>query len=659
MCGIVGFAGVEPVAERARALGEAMCKAIAHRGPDGGGLTTHEDATIAMKRLAIVDIARGNQPMFSDDGQVALVYNGEVYNAPLIRAELERRGVRFDTHSDTEVILRLYERDPSRVEEMLVGMWAFAIHDRRRKKLVLSRDRFGIKPLFVMRGTEGVVFASELQALELLRDRAGFARCFAIDYGAAHAMLSWGFVPESATIYEGIRRVEPATRIEIDLHTMAEETRRYWELRPSREAAAVRSMDEACLLVESSLRRAVREHLESDVPLASFLSGGIDSSLITLFAAQASARPVEAFTIGFRDERFDESSFARRVAERIGVSIRTEVLEQDSLRGVLADAMLAYDEPFGDSSSLATFLLSKTVSTTHKVSLAGDGGDEAFVGYSRYRILPVRDALRALPKARDALGQALLRIPSRTDRTSRVANASRVLRRFARGLVGDDAQAYVSVTEFGALAHTASLVRRPVDPRRFEDIARSRFESFSGTTLQKVLASDIANPLPNDMLTKVDRASMANHLEARVPFLDHRVVEIGVGLPAPFTLGWRGKEVLRVLHERHFGRALANRGKHGFGVPVEQWLRGSLGPVCDLLFAKDRLDSFGILSSEALSYGRWRRWAERDPQLLWNAFALAVWCEAKLGRGPDWVRASLGVDSSSARFFREASSTER
>lgn len=642
MCGIIGFAGLERDASAARALAEAMSGSIAHRGPDGGGIAVHEDATIAMKRLAIVDISGGNQPMFSDDGQVALVYNGEVYNAPALREELSRAGVRFDTRSDTEVILRLYERDPERVEELLVGMWAFAIHDRRRGALVLSRDRFGIKPLFIVQRGGAVGFASELQALALLRARGhGFGDAFELDRGAAHAMLSWGFVPELSTIYRGVRRLEPGTRWELDLRTGRERARRYWSLRPSPDAAAARTMDEACLLVESALRRAVREHLESDVPLASFLSGGIDSSLVTLFAAQASSRPVEAFTVGFEDARFDEAPFAREAAARIGVPIRTELLAPDSLRGVLADAMLAYDEPFGDSSSLATYLLSKTVAKTHKVSLAGDGGDEAFVGYSRYRILPVRAALGGVVGMRDALGRALARVPTRTDRTSLVSNASRVLRRFSLGLVGTDADAYVSITQFGALSHTASLLRSPTDASRFEAQARARFEASEGSTLQRVLAGDIANPLPNDMLTKVDRASMANHLEVRVPFLDHRVVEIGVGLPSRFTLGVRGKEVLRALHERHFGRALAGRRKHGFGVPVEQWLRGALGPACDAVFDARSLDEFGILSSDALSAGRWRAWAARDPQLLWNAFSLAIWCEAVHGRGHEWVRAAL------------------
>ncbi|MDP3278762.1 MAG: asparagine synthase (glutamine-hydrolyzing) [Deltaproteobacteria bacterium] len=643
MCGIAGFAGLKLSLDRARSLGEAMNQAIAYRGPDGGGVSVHYDATLGMRRLAIVDIANGHQPMFSDDGAITLVYNGEVYNAPALRESLQRDGVQFVTRSDTEVILRLYERDPDLVEELLVGMWAFAIHDRRRDVLVLSRDRFGIKPLFVVEKPGAIGFASDLRALRALESEDGFTCKFAVDHGSAHAMLSWGFVPELATIYEGVARVEPGTRVELDLRSGAKRRRTYWTLTPSSEASAVSSMADAALLTESVLRRAVREHLESDVPVASFLSGGIDSSLVTLFAAQASARPVEAFTIGFREELFDESVFAKQIAEQIGVSLRTEVLEPDSLRKVLADAMLAYDEPFGDSSSLATYLLSQVVGRSHKVSLAGDGGDEVFVGYSRYRLLPVRAALRGQPAMRDALGHLLMKVPSRTDRTSRLSNGSRVLRRLARGLVGDDAEAYVTMTQFGTLAQTAPLMRRPLVTSRFETPAIERFHSAKGTVLQKVLAGDLRNPLPNDMLTKVDRASMASQLEARVPFLDHRVVEMGVGLPPQYTHGVRGKEVLRVLYKRHFGGKLADRKKHGFGVPVERWLKTSLAPACDALFARERLDTLGVLSSDELSNGGWKRWAERDPQLLWNAFALAVWCEATFGIGSEGIREVLSV----------------
>jgi asparagine synthase (glutamine-hydrolysing) len=641
MCGIAGILGRDADAATARELVARMCAAMEHRGPDGGGVEAHPDATLGMKRLAIVDIARGQQPMASDDGRVVIVYNGEVYNAPALRAELAAAGVRFRTRSDTEVVLRLYERDPDDVEQHLVGMWAFAIHDRRRRRVVLSRDRFGIKPLFVADAGVALAFASELGCFAPLRARAPFDRLFAPDPGAAHAMLSWGYVPGEATIYAGVQRIAPATRLEVDLANGARVAARYWALRPAPEAARVASLGEACELVEPLLRRAVREHLESDVPVACFLSGGIDSALVTALATDVAPRPPEAFAVGFREPRFDESPAARASAACFGVPFWVEALAEVASRAALADALLAYDEPFGDSSSLATYLVARRVAGSYKVVLGGDGGDEIFAGYKKHRIVAIRDAVARFPRARDAAACALAALPARTDRSRGWADALRTARRIARGLRGDDAVAYVALTQVAAMDRTAPLAAAPADPERFEAPARARFGAAVGTQLQRTLASDLGSPLPDDMLTKVDRASMAHRLEARVPFLDHRLVEAGVGLPARFTLGTRGKEVLRVLHARRFGPALAQRRKQGFGVPVEHWLRGALAPACDALFDARRLARAGLLSAQALGGGRWRHVAATDPQLLWHAFALAAWCEATHGDGPDALRALL------------------
>ncbi|MBS2016786.1 MAG: asparagine synthase (glutamine-hydrolyzing) [Deltaproteobacteria bacterium] len=640
MCGIAGIAGLDASEERATALVSAMCERMHHRGPDGGGIAAHPGATLGMKRLAIVDIEHGKQPMASDDGMIVLVYNGEVYNAPALRKELEARGVRFHTRSDTEVILRLYEQDPERVEEHLVGMWAFAIHDRRRRRLVLSRDRFGIKPLFVASAGRTIAFASELRCFD--KSLPEIASCFTLDPAAAHAMIAWAYVPEDATIYRGVRRVPPATRLTIDLETGARSEDTYWTLAPNDEGARARSIDDACEIVEAALQRAVFEHLESDVPVATFLSGGIDSSLVTRYAALAGRMPVKAYSIGFREPRFDESPFARATAEKLGVPIEVTYLDEATARASLADALLAYDEPFGDSSSLATYLLSKVVAKDYKVALGGDGGDEVFAGYKKHRIVSLRAKLGAVPGLREGLGRALSHIPSRTDRSRGWTELLRTVRRAARGLEGDARESYVALTQVASLAKTAPLVDSPADRDRFEGPALRRFRDAIGTDLQKTLACDLANPLPNDMLVKVDRASMAHHLEARVPFLDHRVVELGVGLPAELTLGNNGKRVLRVLHERAFGHELANRKKQGFGVPVETWLRTSLEPACERLFDEKRLARTGVLSAKELGGGRYREWVKNDPQVFWHVFALAAWIEANHGDGPDALREVLG-----------------
>jgi asparagine synthase (glutamine-hydrolysing) len=644
MCGIVGIVGLDARLDRSEALVSAMASRIRHRGPDGGGVVAHPDATIGMTRLAIVDVPHGHQPMANDDESIFIVYNGEIYNAPALRQELESRGVRFRTRSDTEVILRLYEADPDRVEELLVGMWAFAIHDRRRRRVVLSRDRFGIKPLFIADTGTALAFASELRCFD--RAAEPFARLFTIDHAAAHAMVSWSYVPESGSIYEGVRRLAPATRLTIDLASGRRESHTYWTLEPSPEAARVRSLGEACEHVDALLRRAVKEHLESDVPVATFLSGGIDSSLITAYAHEVSNAPIKAYSIGFTESHFDESPFARQTAAKLGVPINVEIFDEEKARAKLPDALLAYDEPFGDSSSLATYLLSHHVARDFKVALGGDGGDEVFAGYKKYMVVRLRRPFLNAPRLRDALGRALARVPVRHDRTQGWTELLRTMHRVARGLEGPASHVYTQLTQVAPLARTEVLMRRPASAVRFEEEAHARFARARGTELQKTLACDLGSMLCNDMLVKVDRASMACSLEARVPFLDHRVVEFGVGLPETYTLGapgktFSGKRVLRALHERRFGPQLAHRKKQGFGVPVEKWLRGPFAAACERLFDEKRLDRYGILSSNELSRGGYKRWVSSDPWILWHAFALAAWCESTLGDGPDALRETL------------------
>lgn len=644
MCGIVGLVAFDASLERTRECVAAMNERIRHRGPDGEGLTSHPDATLAMKRLAIVDVVHGHQPMANEDESVVLVYNGEIYNAPELRRRLEGQGVKFRTRSDTEVILRLYERSPDDVERHLVGMWAFAIHDRKRRRVILSRDRFGIKPLFVADAGGALAFASELRCFD--RSLEPFSRLFGIDHDAAHAMISWSYVPETASIYEGVSRLPPASRLTIDLESGTRTPRTYWTLVPADDGQRVRSLDEACEATEALLRRAVKEHLESDVPVATFLSGGIDSSLVTAYANDVAPGTIKAYSIGFSEPRFDESPFARKTADLLGVPIKIEMFDEAMARARLPDALLAYDEPFGDSSSLATYLLSSHVARDYKVALGGDGGDEIFAGYKKHLVVKLRAPLAPVPALRNAVGDALGRLPVYYDRTRKWTELLRTLRRLSRGLSGADAHVYAQLTQVAPLAHTAPLMRVAADPQRFEREAHARFERARGTQLQRTLACDLGSGLANDMLVKVDRASMACHLEARVPFLDHRLVELGVGLPSAYTLGdsarrWSGKRVLRTLHERRFGPALANRTKMGFRVPVEKWLRGPFDAACTRLFDRARLDHYGLLSSSELGDGGFRKWIAIDPIVLWHAFALAAWCEANLGGGPGALRELL------------------
>ena len=630
MCGIAGIIAGEAGTDLGVETVEAMCRRIRHRGPDDAGTTSHEGVHLGMRRLSIVDIAGGHQPMATEDGSVVIVFNGEIYNAPEIRESLVRDGVQFRSRCDTEVILRLYARDSRRVESLLRGMWAFAIHDRAQRKLVLSRDRFGIKPLFVADAGGALAFASELGCFSAIRGHDRFARLFALDPGAAHALLAWSYVPEDETIFSGVRRVPPGARMEIDLATGRRSTTTHWTLRPSIEASRVRSMDDARALVEPILRRSVQEHLESDVPIAAFLSGGIDSALVAKYAVESSRRPIQAFAIGFQDAAFDEAPYARATAEVLGTPIHVTYLDEAVLLRHLGEALAAYDEPFGDSSSLATFVVSREVAKTHKVALGGDGGDEAFSGYRKYRVVRAREMLEYVPPVRDAIRAACAALPEHADRTRWWSEALRSARRLSQGMQEDDADAYVALTQVASLARTAPLVEEPRPAERFVSAMKARYAGANGRPLQRYQFCDLANPLPNDMLTKVDRASMRCSLEVRVPFLDHELVAIGAGLPEAFTAGHGGKAVLRDLHERAFGAKLANRRKHGFMVPVERWLRSALAGVCEELFSSARIRRHGLLRAEAFADGRWRDWARTEPQLLWHAFSLAAWCERTL-----------------------------
>jgi asparagine synthase (glutamine-hydrolysing) len=627
MCGIAG------IVEGDAALGlgvpavEDMCRQMRHRGPDDSGTTSHDGVHLGMRRLSIVDIAGGHQPMATEDDSVVIVYNGEIYNARELRQGLERDGVRFRSRCDTEVILRLYVRDPHRVESLLRGMWAFAIHDRARRKLVVSRDRFGIKPLFVADAGGPLAFASELRCFAAIRGHDKFSRLFALDPGAAHALLAWSYVPEDETIFAGVRRVRPGTRLELDLSSGRRSEATYWTLQASPEGARVRSMDDACEVVEPILRRSVKEHLESDVPIAAFVSGGIDSALIAKYAVESSRQPIQAFAIGFREQAFDESPHARTTAAALDIPLHVTYLDEAVLLHHVSDALAAYDEPFGDSSSLATFVVSREVAKTHKVALGGDGGDEAFAGYRKYRAVRARELLGRVPKVRDVVRTACGMLPEYADRTRWWSEALRTARRLSQGMQEDDADAYVALTQVANLARTAALVREPRLAERFERAMKRRYERASGGQLRRHQFCDLANPLPNDMLTKVDRASMRCSLEVRVPFLDHELVEVGAGLPEEFSAGHGGKAVLRALHARAFGKELAARRKHGFMVPVERWLRSALDGVCEELFSSARINRYGLLRSEAFAEGRWRDWARKEPQLLWHAFSLAAWCE--------------------------------
>jgi asparagine synthase (glutamine-hydrolysing) len=628
MCGIAGIVMPDASRDELREAVTNMCAMLVHRGPDEGGCFVGAPCAIGMRRLSIVDIANGHQPMISRDRDVILVFNGEIYNAPEIRSELEAEGITFSTRSDTEVILRLYERNPEDVELRLRGMWAFAILDRKRGRLVLSRDRFGIKPLFLLRAGRTLAFASELRSFQVLRGNPAVASALRLSPSAAHARLAGGFVPNEQTIHVGVTRLPPATRLEASLDGAVISTVRYWQPEPSADAARVRTLDEATELVSSVVQDSVAIHLRSDVPCGTFLSGGIDSSLVSAYAARAAGYPVQAFAIGFTDPRFDESPVARAAAPQRGLGIEVATLRPEDGPDLALEARRAYDEPFGDSSAVATYALSRLASRTHRVVLGGDGGDEAFAGYRKHRMVQVRERI-GNAHVRRLSARLLGLLPAPVDRTTRLSTMLRRVARVGRSIAGTDAEAYRALTQVEPLARTAAYAASPGGDEMEREL-EAEFTRARGSQLQRTLVTDTRNTLPNDLLTKVDRASMRFSLEVRVPLLDHVVFETGLGLPESLTLGRSGKAVLRALAARVVGTEIANRPKHGFEVPVEAWLRGPLLPLCEELFTRASLERHGVLSTAALADGGFRRALASDPLIVWNALALAAWCESPL-----------------------------
>jgi asparagine synthase (glutamine-hydrolysing) len=629
MCGIAGVVAADWSRGRTEAAVTAMCNAILHRGPDDHGMRWESGVGLGMRRLSIVDVAGGHQPLSNEDGTLWIVFNGEIYNAPELRQKLLARGHRFRTRSDTEVIVHLYEEEGLHFADEMRGMWALAIHDTRTGRLILSRDRVGIKPLFVhCRGAQ-TVFASELRALRAIDGELG-AGALDWDPAAAQAMLSWSYVPGNSTIYKSVRSVEPGTH-EVIGSGGAIMRRRYWQLAPNDDAARVRTMSEAVEVTDAELRRAVREHLESDVPVGAFLSGGIDSGLVAAYAAE-SAPTLSTFSVGFDNPTFDESPYAQAVARALGSQHVLHRMGDKDVYGALVDVLVRCDAPFGDSSLIATWAVSRVAARTHKVVLSGDGGDEVFAGYVKHSIVRWRDRLHGLPSVTFRAADLLLRgLPQSRER--RTTDFVRKLRR-AVGALGVSPEAgYAALTRIASLDETRSLMAPPIVDSPFQEYVERMFLGAPGDDeLAKTLSTDVAIVLPNDMLAKVDQASMLNSLETRVPLLDHRLIEVGWSLPERFKLGpQRGKLVLRELFRRRYGDRLANRPKQGFQVPVESWLDGPLAPALEWVFSGKRLERHGLLRPECFDAEGRRALQVSRPLLLWNAFCLAIWCEVSVG----------------------------
>jgi asparagine synthase (glutamine-hydrolysing) len=616
VCGICGIVSANGPADPERLAG--MSAKLVHRGPDSDGTFTDGSAALAARRLAIIDLETGDQPIANEDGTVHVVQNGELYNYCELRAELERAGHRFRTHGDTEVLVHLYEQDGLAFTRRLRGMFAVALWDATLRRLVLARDRFGIKPLYYRADGTGLEFASELRALPRGE----------IDFDALEAFLAFNSIPAPLTIFRDARKLPPG-------HMLVWEGGELRIERYARPAPApldeLRADDEAELIEElrARLRDSVRAHLVSDVPVGVLLSGGIDSSALAALAAQETPEPVRTFSIGFEERSFDELSDARLVAERYGTRHRELVLRPDAalLLPALAEA---FDEPFGDSSTLPTYLVSRLAAEDVKVALSGEGGDELFGGYYTY----VADllALRAGGLAR--LARPLVeRLPSSTGRASFDYKA----KRFVRGAHLPPLERHHAWKEIFSADARAELTgrRHGFDP---VDLYRARFAETEGAELLARLQDvDLGIYLVDDLLVKTDRASMAHSLEARVPYLDAAVTNLALALPTRHRVrGLRKKVLLRKAVAPLVPERIARGKKRGFSIPAAAWLRGELEPFARETLSAETLRRQGFFRPEAVTALIDRHVAGKEDlsRQLWGLLAFTLWHERHVEREP-------------------------
>lgn len=618
MCGITGFVNQE---RRARdvetaAVLEQMCRVITHRGPDDQGTMVEGGVALGMRRLSIIDLAGGHQPMSGCDKATAIVFNGEIYNYRELRRELEARGHTFKTNSDTEAIVHAYEEHGERCVEMLRGMFAFALWDGRKRKLFIARDRVGKKPLYYTLTPEGtLVFGSELKSLlahpEVSRE---------INLEAVDAYLSFGYVPDPLAIFRYTHKLPPGHHLTFENGQLS--IRSYWDFNFEPDDNG-RSEEDYLEELRELLDEAVRIRLVADVPLGAFLSGGIDSSTVVGLMARASERPVKTFSIGFHEDSYNELKYARLAAKQFGTEHHEFIVTPD-ICAVVDDLVWHFDEPFADSSAIPTYMVSKLARQHVKVVLSGDGGDELFAGYTRYVIDRKRNGFNRVPESirrgvmqplgralpHGAWGRNLIHNVALEPLDRYIEEVSVFTRLNKRALYTEDFKRHLNGNG-GAVQlfheHAARVT--------------------SSDELDRLLYLDSKTYLPGDILTKIDRMSMANSLEARVPLLDHKLIEFVTRIPASLKMkGFETKHIFKHAIADLVPAEIFQRPKQGFGVPIERWINQQLRERVQgtLLESRTQRGYTELRYVERLLHEHER--GRRDHSMeLWALFMLELW----------------------------------
>lgn len=611
MCGITGVYYSRTGRPAETDLVERMCLRIVHRGPDDQGTLLDGPVGLGMRRLSIIDLGGGHQPIFNEDGTVGVVFNGEIYNYQELRQELLERGHQLRTHSDTETLVHLYEDEGPAFVQRLNGMFAFALWDAKAKRLVLARDRIGKKPLYYAWTADGLVFGSEIKCLlesdAVRRD---------IDRQALYHYFCLGYIPHPLSVYQHVRQLPPAGRLIVEGDGFTVD--RYWKLRSQVDRSLDRN--EVRERLHALVDDAVRRRMISDVPLGAFLSGGLDSSIVVARMAQHSSRPVKTFHIDFGDPQYSELEYGRAVAQRFGTE-HHELVVRPSALDVLDKIVEHHDEPFGDPSSVPTWYVSELTRQHVTVALAGDGGDESFGGYNRYL-----DALRRRPLPpwlRHGLGAL-----GRTVHGVLPRNAPG--RRYFRS-IGMDGDEYFAVgsEEMEAREFLSPDFLRSLNGVSTYELLRPQIAAGDHSDRLAPLAYlDAQRYLPDDILVKVDRMSMAHSLEVRAPLLDYRVVELAATLPHDWKIaGGDTKVILKDAFRSELPPVVLEPRKRGFSMPLAKWLRGELRPaleeaLSDISLAQSGL--FNLAELRGLAQEHWSGARDRRGQ-LWRFLFFARW----------------------------------
>ena len=630
MCGIAGWANLEnKSSQNSETILHSMCERMKHRGPDSEGLWFDERIALGMRRLSVIDLHTGEQPVYSEDKQIVVMMNGELYNFREVRASLEKRGHRFATQTDTEILPHLYEEYGEQMLEHINGMFAFALWDKRKKKLLIARDRFGEKPLYYGVFDGKFIFASEPK---VLLEHPSIEPEINLD--ALRKYLSFDYVPAPDSIYKNIYKLPAAHFLTVENGEV--KTRRYWNLSFHKNGSTP-SIKEASGQLKELLADAVRMRLVADVPLGILLSGGVDSSTVAAFATQFSTEKVKTFSIGFEEDSFDESKYARQVAAHLGTEHYEDKLSVERAADLITEIGTWLDEPMSDGSLLPTFLLSRFVRKYVTVALGGDGGDEIFAGYPMYfghKMARVYDSIPHILRS-GLIEPVVNNLPVSTSNLSFDYKA----KRFVAASKYDVVTRHHSWFGSFSLDGQNDLLTKDVLEQTSGDIYRGAKDLLKITDaeneIERMQFLDMNFYMAEDILTKVDRASMAVSLEVRAPFLDSRVAEFAAGLPIDYKLkGSKGKYILKKAVEDLLPRNILHRPKKGFGIPIAEWLKGRLNPLLHDLLAPDRLKKQNLFDADYVRklIKEHETGAASHHKQLWTLLVFQLWYDNFLGK---------------------------